>query len=71
MLSGNIAPLFLTSARNGGDYSALYAFRFTPGSHCNHCIGGWVGGPGRCGEEISLGPTGNPTPDHSVAQPVA
>jgi hypothetical protein len=53
--SGGIAPPFLTSALNGGEWSASRPCRFTPGErkHGTYWIGGW--GPqrrsGRCGEK--------------------
>jgi hypothetical protein len=37
--SGGIAPPFLTSALDGGEWSASRPCRFTPGTHW---IGGWV-----------------------------
>jgi hypothetical protein len=43
--SGCIAPQFLTSALDGGEWSASRPGRFTPGerAHGTHWIGGWVG----------------------------
>jgi hypothetical protein len=38
--SGEIDPLFWTSALDGGEWSAFRHGRFTPGIHW---IGGWVG----------------------------
>jgi hypothetical protein len=38
--SSGIAPHILTSAVDGGEWSASRPFRFTPGTHW---IGGWVG----------------------------
>jgi hypothetical protein len=42
---GDIAPPFLTSALDGGEWSALRPYRFTHGESapCTHWIGGWVG----------------------------
>jgi hypothetical protein len=40
MGSGGIAPLFLTSALDGGEWSASHPGRFTP---CTHWTWGWVG----------------------------
>jgi hypothetical protein len=43
--SGDIAALFLTSALDGGDWSASRPGHFTPGERFpgNHWIGGCVG----------------------------
>jgi hypothetical protein len=43
--SGGIAPTFLTSALDGGEWSASRPCRFTPGEVApgTHGIGGWVG----------------------------
>jgi hypothetical protein len=43
--SGGIAPPFLTSALDGGEWSASRPCHFTPGERApgTHCIGGWVG----------------------------
>jgi hypothetical protein len=43
--SGGIAPLVLTSALDGGEWSASRLGRFTPRerSPSTHWIGGWVG----------------------------
>jgi hypothetical protein len=43
--SGGIAPRTLTSARDGGEWSASRPGRFTPRKRapCTHWIGGWVG----------------------------
>jgi hypothetical protein len=45
MGSGGIAPSSLTSALNGGEWSALRTGRFTSGETAagTHCIGGWMG----------------------------
>jgi hypothetical protein len=45
MGSGGIAPLLLTSALDGGEWSASCPARFTPedGAAGTHWIGGWVG----------------------------
>jgi hypothetical protein len=45
MGSGGIAPQLLTSAVDGGEWSASRPCRFTPGegAHGTHWIGGWVG----------------------------
>jgi hypothetical protein len=42
---GGIVPLFLTSAINGGEWSALCPGHFTPGERCPSacCTGGWLG----------------------------
>jgi hypothetical protein len=42
--SGDIAPLFLTVAVNGGEWSTSRPGRFTPGERApgTHWIGGWV-----------------------------
>jgi hypothetical protein len=53
--SGGIAPPFLTSALDGGEWSASRPYRFTPGERApgTHWIGGWLGlsRSARCGEE--------------------
>jgi hypothetical protein len=43
--SGGIAPQFLTSVLDGGEWSASHPCRFTPGERFpgTHWIGGWVG----------------------------
>jgi hypothetical protein len=43
--SGGIASLFLTSALDGGEWSASRPGRFNLGERApgNHWIGGWVG----------------------------
>jgi hypothetical protein len=43
--SGGIAPRFLTSALDGGEWSASGTSRFTTGEIApgTHWIGGWVG----------------------------
>jgi hypothetical protein len=40
-----MTPLFLTSALDGGEWSASSTCRFTPGDRQpgTYCIGGWVG----------------------------
>jgi hypothetical protein len=45
MKSEGTAPPFLTSALDGGEWSASGPCRFTPGKGASstHCIGGWVG----------------------------
>jgi hypothetical protein len=45
MGSGGIAPPFLTSALDGGEWSASRPCRFNSGEEAlvNHWIGGWVG----------------------------
>jgi hypothetical protein len=45
MGSGCVAPAILTSALDGGEWSASRPSRFTPGETAagNHWIGGWVG----------------------------
>jgi hypothetical protein len=53
--SGGTAPLFFTSALDGGEWSASRLYRFTPGdtARCTYWKGSWVGprvGLGRCGE---------------------
>jgi hypothetical protein len=42
--SGGIAPAFLTSALDGGEWSASRLGRFTPGERTvgNHWVGDWV-----------------------------
>jgi hypothetical protein len=73
-VSEGIAPPFLTSPLDEGEWSALHPYRFTPREIVpdTHWIGGWVGGPqsqsGHHGEEKNLGPTGNRTP---AVQPIA
>jgi hypothetical protein len=48
MGSGGIAPSLLTSAIDGGEWSAPLSYRFTPPpppgdkALSTHCIGGWV-----------------------------
>jgi hypothetical protein len=42
--SGGIAPLFLTLALDGGEWSTSHSSRFTlEGAPGTHWIGGWVG----------------------------
>jgi hypothetical protein len=43
--SGGIAPPFLTSALDGGEWSTSHPCCFTPGETAlgTHCVGGWVG----------------------------
>jgi hypothetical protein len=43
--SRSIAPTFLTSELDGGEWSASRPDRFTPGERDSgtYCIGGWVG----------------------------
>jgi hypothetical protein len=43
--TGGIAPSFLTSALDGGEWSASNPGRFTPGERApgTYCIEGWVG----------------------------
>jgi hypothetical protein len=43
--SGGIAPTFLTSALDGGEWSASNSYRFASGERAlsTHSIGGWVG----------------------------
>jgi hypothetical protein len=43
--SRGIAPPFLTSTLDGGEWTAFRPCRLTPGTPppCTHCIGGWVG----------------------------
>jgi hypothetical protein len=43
--SGCIAPTFLASALEGGEWSASHPCHFTPGERApsTHWIGGWVG----------------------------
>jgi hypothetical protein len=66
------APPFLTSAIDGGEWSASRSCRFNPGEMVpvTHCIGGWVGP--RTGmdslEKRKLDPSGNRTP---ITYPVA
>jgi hypothetical protein len=45
MGSGAIAPSFLTSTLDGGEWSASRPGRFTPERKAagTHCIGAWVG----------------------------
>jgi hypothetical protein len=45
MGSGAVAPPFLTSARDGGEWSSLRPGCFTPGGIApdTYRIGGWVG----------------------------
>jgi hypothetical protein len=45
MGNGGIAPTFLTSALEKGDWSASHLCRFIPGKRApgTHWIGGWVG----------------------------
>jgi hypothetical protein len=63
--SGGINPFFLTSALNGGEWSASLSARFNAGKTAPHIhwIGGWVGlKAGLDALEISLAPAGNRTP---------
>jgi hypothetical protein len=71
--SGGIAPSFLTSALDGGQWSASHPGRFTPGEGAPaiHCVGDWMGPePGWTlwTRERSLTPAGNKT---LAVQPVA
>jgi hypothetical protein len=38
--NGDIVPPFLTSALDGGEWSASHLGCFSPGTHC---VGGWMG----------------------------
>jgi hypothetical protein len=63
--SGGIAPPFLTSALDEGEWSASRSCRFTPGERAlgTHYIGGWVDPVWRLwSREITLAPGGNRTP---------
>jgi hypothetical protein len=66
--SDGIAPLFLTSAIDGGKWSALRFCRFIPGTHW---IGGWVGPTASLDAEVQkiLDPTGNQTLTHRSPSP--
>jgi hypothetical protein len=46
--NGGITPPFLTTALNGGEWSASRLCRFTPGERASgtHWIGGWAPAPG-------------------------
>jgi hypothetical protein len=67
--SGDIAPSFLTSAPDGGEWSASCLCRFTPpppggGESPRYPFYRRLGGPqrrsGRCGEEKNLAPAVQP-----------
>jgi hypothetical protein len=65
LLSGGVAPVFLTSALDGGEWSASRTGRFTLGERAAgiYWIGGWVGlRTGLDDVENNLAPTGTPTP---------
>jgi hypothetical protein len=66
--SGGIAPPFVTSALDAGEWSASRPGRFTPGEIAlgTHWIGGWVGP--RCDKDKNLALAKIRTP---VIQPVA
>jgi hypothetical protein len=73
MGSGSIDPPFLTSALDGGEWSASRPGRYTPGDMApgTHWIWGWGGSQSRskrCGEEkILLLPGIDPRPTNSQA----
>jgi hypothetical protein len=64
--SGGIAPLFLTLAVYGGEWSASRPCRFNLGERSSsiHWIGSWLGSRAgrRYGEEKNINPAGNQTP---------
>jgi hypothetical protein len=73
MGSGDIAPQLLTSALDGGKWSASSLSRFIPReiTHDIYWIGGWVGPRAvldTVGREKSLAPVGKRTP---AIQPVS
>jgi hypothetical protein len=62
LCSGATAQLFLTSALDGGEWSASRSGRFTPGGRASstHCIGGWLGPQkqsGHCENEKNILPS--------------
>jgi hypothetical protein len=61
---GGIAPPFLILTLDGGEFSAICPFHFTPGTHW---IGGWVGPRAGLdsGEEKYIAPARIQTPAHS------
>jgi hypothetical protein len=65
----------LTSALDGGEWSASRPGRFTPTERkpCTHWIGGWVG-PRACLDTVSMrkipSPRRDVNPDHPIVQPV-
>jgi hypothetical protein len=63
--SGDITPLFLTSALEGGEWSASRPGRFTPGKSPRYPLDRRLGGPqnrpGCSGIEKNLVPAGNRT----------
>jgi hypothetical protein len=71
--SGGIAPIFLTSALDAGEWSATRRCSFTPqGRSPQYPLDRRLGGPrsrsGRRGEEKNLAPAGN---RNRAVQPVA
>jgi hypothetical protein len=52
--SGGIAPLFLTSAVDGDEWSATRLCRFTPRGPLDRRLGEPQSRSGRCGEEKNL-----------------
>jgi hypothetical protein len=70
--SGGIAPQFLTSVLDGGEWSASRPGRFTKGESPRYSLDRRLGGPqsqsGRNVEEKNLSSAGNRTP---AVQPVA
>jgi hypothetical protein len=67
-----IAPSFMTSALDIGEWSASRTGRFTTGEDSRYPLDGRLGGPqnrsGCYGEEKNIAPAGNSTP---TVQPVA
>jgi hypothetical protein len=64
--------IFLTSALDGGEWSASRPFRFTPGKRApgTHWIGGWVGPTaGLDNVEKILDPTRTRTPTPRSSSP--
>jgi hypothetical protein len=71
--SGGIAPPFLNSALDGGEWSASGPGRFNTGEGApRYPLGTRLGGPqsryGHCGEDKYVAPVGNQTP---AVRPVA
>jgi hypothetical protein len=65
--------IFLTSALDGGEWSAPRPCRFTPGERVpgfplDRRLGGPQNRSGQCGEVKILDPTGTPNSDPSVVQ---
>jgi hypothetical protein len=68
MGSGGIAPPFLTSARDGGEFRTSRNGRFAPGDRAPgiHWVGDWVdprAGLDAMEERRYFAPAGNRTPD--------